>query len=98
MVLLGEKLKALRERKGLTLKQTSKLLGVAISTVSSYETDTRRPSYEVLFKYAENFSASLDFIFGTDRRRKDILSHLNYEHRKSIDDFAEFLLSKEQQS
>ncbi|MBD5156477.1 MAG: helix-turn-helix transcriptional regulator [Butyrivibrio sp.] len=36
MVLLGEKLRALRERKGLTLEQTSELLGVAVSTVSSY--------------------------------------------------------------
>lgn len=97
MLLIGNKLKELRRSRGLTLEQTSKLLGVAVSTVSSYESDTRKPSYEVLFRYAENFSALLDFIFGTERR-KDSLSRLNYEHRKSIDDFAEFLLSKEQQS
>ncbi len=98
MVLLGKKLRELRKRKGLTLEQTSELLGVAVSTVSSYELDTRKPSYEVLFRYAESFNASLDYIFGTDRQRKDILSRLNYEHRKTINDFAEFLLNKEQQS
>ena len=98
MVLLGEKLRALRERKGLTLEQTSELLGVAVSTVSSYELDTRRPSYEVLFRYAENFSVSLDFIFGIDKHSKDKLSRLDYEHRKSADDYLDFLLNKQQQS
>lgn len=82
----------------MTLEQTSKILGVATSTVSSYELDTRRPSYEVLFRYAENFNASLDFIFGIDKHSKDKLSRLNYEQRKSADDYLDFLLSKQQQS
>lgn len=97
MVLLGEKLRALRERKGLTLEQTSELLGVAVSTVSSYESDTRKPSYEVLIRYVDIFNTTADFILGTRNQLKDILSRLNYEHRKLIEEFAEFLLSKEQQ-
>ncbi len=98
MVLLGKNLKKLRKSKGLTLKQTSEQLGVAVSTVSSYELDMRRPSYKVLFKYAEIFSESLDFIFGIDRRGKDNLSRLNYEYRKSANEYIEFLLSKQQRS
>lgn len=96
MVLLGENLKALIKSKGLDLKQTGELLGVAVSTVSSYERDMRRPSHEILFRYAEVFSASLDFIFGIDKRRNDNFSRLSYEHRKLIDEIIEFLLSKQE--
>lgn len=96
MVLIGNKLKELRKSRGLTQEELGNLLGVAKSSVSMYERDFRRPSYEVLFKYAENFSASLDFIFGIDKQSKDKLSRLDYEHRKSADDYLDFLLSEQQ--
>lgn len=97
MILIGNKLKKLRESKGLTQKQLCKLLGVSLSTVSFYELDSRRPSYEVLIRYVDIFDTSADSILGTKNQLKDILSRLNYEHRKSVNDFAEFLLNKEQQ-
>ncbi len=98
MILLGKKLRALRENKYLTLKQTGELLGIAVSTVSSYESDTRRPPYETLIRYVDIFNTSADFILGTRNQIKDNLSRLNYEHRKIIDEFVEFLISKEQNS
>lgn len=95
MVLIGEKLRELRKSRGLTQKQVGELLGVSISTISSYESDSRRPSYEVLFRYVESFRTSADYILGTNKLRKDNLSRLNYEDRKFIDELAEFFISKE---
>lgn len=96
MILIGYKLRELRESKGLTQKQLGKLLGVSASEVSAYENDFRRPPYEVLVGYSRIFKVSTDFILGTKRRGADSLSRLSHEHRMFVNDFIEFLLSKEQ--
>ena len=44
---LGEKLKQLRLEKNLTQKQLADRLGVAISAISSYESDTRCPTFDI---------------------------------------------------
>ena len=48
---LGEKLKQLRLEKNLTQKQLADRLGVAISAISSYESDTRCPTFDVSTDY-----------------------------------------------
>lgn len=96
MILIGDKLRKLRESKGLTQKQLGELLGVSAPEVSAYENDSRRPPYEVLVGYSRIFKVSTDFILGTERQDNDHLSRLNHEHRAFINELTEFLLSKEQ--
>lgn len=96
MILIGDKLRELRESKGLTQKQLGELLGVSAPEVSSYENDSRRPPYEVLVRYSRIFKVSTDFILGTERQDNDPLSRLNHEHRAFINELAEFLFHKEQ--
>ena len=57
---MGEKLKSLRIEKNLTQKQVADRIGLAISAVSSYESGTRYPSYDVLVKLARIFPGSTD--------------------------------------
>lgn len=97
MILVGNKLKALRKNRGFTQEELGKLLGVAKSSISMYERDFRRPSYEVLIRYVDIFDSSTDLILGTRNLIKDNLSRLNYDHRTLINELTEFLLSKEQQ-
>ena len=52
MVDMGDKLRSLRMEKKLTQKQIAERIGLAISAVSSYESNNRYPSYEVLIKLA----------------------------------------------
>ncbi len=61
---LGEKLKQLRLEKNLTQKQLATRLGVAISAVSSYESDTRCPTFDTLINYAHIFHVSTDYLLG----------------------------------
>ena len=69
MVNMGNKLKTLRTQKKLTQKQVADRIGLAISAVSSYEADTRYPSYEVLVKLARIYHVSTDYLLGmTDKR------------------------------
>lgn len=69
---MGEKLKSLRIEKKLTQKQVADRIGLAISAVSSYESGTRYPSYDVLVKLARIFHVSTDYLLGmTDKRNID---------------------------
>ena len=73
MVSMGEKLKSLRIEKKLTQKQVADRIGLAISAVSSYESGTRYPSYDVLVKLARIFHVSTDYLLGiTDTRTIDV--------------------------
>ena len=73
MVNMGEKLKSLRIEKNLTQKQVADRIGLAISAVSSYESGTRYPSYDVLVKLARIFHVSTDYLLGmTDKRNIDV--------------------------
>lgn len=70
---MGEKLKSLRIEKNLTQKQVADRIGLAISAVSSYESGTRYPSYDVLVKLARIFHVSTDYLLGiTDTRNIDV--------------------------
>lgn len=70
---MGEKLKSLRIEKKLTQKQVADRIGLAISAVSSYESGSRYPSYDVLIKLAYIFHVSTDYLLGiTDKRNIDV--------------------------
>ena len=70
---MGDKLKSLRIEKKLTQKQVADRIGLAISAVSSYESGSRSPSYDVLVKLARMFHVSTDYLLGiTDKRNIDV--------------------------
>lgn len=52
---LGEKLKKLREEKGLTQKQVADKLGLESAAISKYEKDLREPNIESLLKLSDLF-------------------------------------------
>lgn len=70
---MGDKLKSLRTEKKLTQKQVADQIGLAISAVSSYESGSRYPSYDVLVRLAHIFHVSTDYLLGmTDKRNIDV--------------------------
>lgn len=73
MVNMGEKLKSLRLEKKMTQKQVADIIGLAISAVSSYESGSRYPSYDVLVQLARIFHVTTDYLLGmTDKRYIDV--------------------------
>lgn len=58
----GLRMKELREKKGLTQKQACKLLGVSISSLSTYERNVREPSIETLVRMANLYNTTIDYI------------------------------------
>ena len=94
MVNMGEKLKSLRIEKKLTQKQVADRIGLAISAVSSYESGTRYPSYDVLVKLARIFHVSTDYLLGmTDKRNIDVTG-LNDNEIELVSQLVDMLRNK----
>lgn len=91
---MGEKLKSLRIEKKLTQKQVADRIGLAISAVSSYESGTRYPSYDVLVKLARIFHVSTDYLLGmTDTRNIDVTG-LNDNEIELVSQLIDMLRNK----
>ncbi|MBQ8627032.1 MAG: helix-turn-helix transcriptional regulator [Agathobacter sp.] len=60
MVLLGRKIKELRNKYRFTQTELANQVGVTKSTIAAYENDSRLPSYDVLIKLADVFKVSID--------------------------------------
>lgn len=94
MVDFGEKVKKLRHEKDLTQQQLAKLLGVAVSAISSYESGNRYPSYEVLISLARIFHVSTDYLLGLEKLKTVDVSGLDDNEIKVILQMIDILREK----
>ena len=60
------RLKELRQKNNLTLKELGQKIGMANNTLSQYETGKREPKLETWNKLAEYFSVPTSYLMGTD--------------------------------
>ena len=68
----NEKIRYLRERKGLKQEDIAKLLGTTQQQYSRYENGTEMP-YSLLIKLALFYNVSTDYILGlTNKKEKDL--------------------------
>ena len=91
---MGEKLKSLRIEKNLTQKQVADRIGLAISAVSSYESGTRYPSYDVLVKLARIFHVSTDYLLGITNTRNIDVTGLRDNEIELVSQLADMLRNK----
>lgn len=73
---LSDRLKKLRQEKRLRQDQVAALVGVTKSTVSTWESDIRQPSYQVLIQLANLYHVSTDYLLGRSHDRIVDLSGL----------------------
>lgn len=84
MIDFNQRLKQLRKDKNLTQQQLATIFGLGASSISSYESGDRKPSYTVLRQYASHFHVSADYILGLDRRTTVDVTDLSDEEIKSV--------------
>lgn len=96
--MFGERLKELRENKGLKQSELASILGIGRTTLSNYELDVRQPDFDTLEKIAEYFGVRIDYLMGrTDLKTMDeyifttdmnhmeeVLKKVNPETRKQL--------------
>lgn len=85
MVLLGRKIKELRNKYRLTQTELATQIGVTKSTVAAYENDSRTPSYDVLIKIADVFKVSIDSLLSNRSEITLDASGLNSEQLQLVD-------------
>ena len=63
-IILGERLKELREERGLTQKQLAEHFNINAVTYLHYEKNQREPSLSLLADFAMFFDVSVDYLLG----------------------------------
>lgn len=61
---LGDRIRTLRERAGLTQKELSDKINISNTTLSQYENGRRTPSDEIKMSLAAFFDVSINYLFG----------------------------------
>ena len=67
---LGGKLKRLRQKKGLTSKELAEKLNVSQSTVSAWETGTKKPRVKTVNNLANFFNVSVEYFYDDYKENK----------------------------
>ena len=66
----GEKLRTVRERKGITLKQVAAKVNVSESLISQIERNRVSPSVDTLIAIADALDIDLDYLFKDFKKNK----------------------------
>lgn len=91
MVDFSLRLKQLRLDKHMTQAQVAERIGVTASMVSSYETDIRLPSFEVMVRIADLFGVTVDYLLCREDKRFLDISSLSDEEAAVICSMIEIL-------
>lgn len=87
------RIKMLREEKGMTQQELADKIGGAKSTIAMYEKGDRKPSLEVIVKLSQIFDCTIDYLLGrSNYRNEDDFFGTHLEETKQ---FIEFDLPKE---
>ncbi len=62
--MIGERLKKLREERGILQRQLAEMLKLTQQTISLYESNKREPDAETLSKIADFFGVTIDYLLG----------------------------------
>lgn len=91
MVDFSQRLRQLRIDKHLTQAQVAERVGVTASMVSSYETDIRLPSFEVMIRLADLFGVTVDYLLCRQDKRFVDISELSDEEASVVCGMVEIL-------
>ena len=89
---LGNKIKQLRYKAGLTQEQLASKLGISAQSVSKWETAICMPDITLLPLLAEEFGVSIDELFDitAEQKLRRIENCLDVEEELSLDLFREY--------
>lgn len=83
---IGENIKKLRTAKNMTQTELAERINITKATVSSYENNTRMPSYDVLLKIASIFHVTTDNLLGFSNKYVVDVSNLNQRQRNIVNE------------
>lgn len=84
---IGNNIRKLRERRGLSQAALSKKLSISQSTLAMYEKDKRKPSLDMLISFATFFGVSTDYLLSINQTKQSSNVYDNVKqiaHQKGI--------------
>lgn len=72
LIVIGERLRRVRNEKGLSQKEVAEELGISKPIVSQYESGQRTPSVSKLIKLSKFYKVSLDYLCGCVDEKGDM--------------------------
>ena len=94
MVNLGNRIRTLRLERHLSQTEVAQRVGVSKSMISSYELDSRAPSYEILVKISAFFSVTTDYLLGVEKARSVSVEGLKAEELEVVTNIIEVLRNR----
>ena len=97
------KIREIREQKGLSQTELSRILGVAQNTLSQYELGKREPDLDTIHKLADYFEVTTDYLLGRSEipqgevfaaSNSDPDKDLTDEQRQLLLEYKDFLINK----
>lgn len=73
---IGSRLKELRKKKNLTLREVGEYLKFTPTTISCYESGTRKPSHEVIAKLAKLYETTTDYIVSAENENASNIKYI----------------------
>ena len=83
----GQRLRELRQKKGLTQKGLAQRLGISTSAVGMYEQDRREPDNSILSELCRILNTTTDYLIGFTKSPQDV--------GEVIEDFTGMLMSQQ---
>lgn len=93
---LGQRLRLVRQNKGLTQKKVADKLGIRPPSLCAYEKDQSEPNMETLRWYSRYFHVSADWLLGLEDENHVENTGLHYQRRSSLEVNSEPPLSDEE--
>lgn len=91
MYSLGDRIKSLRERNGISQKDFAKKINVSNVVLSRYESNERKPDYDTLQLIADYFEVTTDYLLGrTDFPEYNENQQQEFEHFANDPDLQRF--------
>lgn len=85
---MQNRIREIRKKHGITMKQLGQELGLGESTISQYETGKRQPDNETLLKISEYFDVTVGYLLGVEGGTDTAIEP---QELSSIDDEASML-------
>lgn len=93
----ASRLRQLRLDKNLRQEQVAKLIGVNKSAISTYENNTRQPSFDILVRLATLYRVSTDYLLGMTNIRSLDLSGLSDEEVAAVSELVAIMTKRNEQ-
>ena len=93
--MVADRIKVLREQKGLTQTELSKQLGITRSSVNAWEMGISVPSTQYIVELAGIFNVSTDYLLGIDTTSSINVSGLSEADIQIVCALVEHLRNKE---